>query len=192
MPALFPPWSNTAYRSALVAILVTVAAVIAAPMLYMRTPYGTHQFDPVGQPVEFDHRHHARDDGIDCQYCHSTAERSANAGIPSTELCMGCHAQVWNESPLLAPVRESYFAGTPIPWRRVHNLPDFVYFHHGVHVQGGITCAECHGQVEQMARVSRFAPLTMKWCVDCHRDPPGPRDFGRAITALTTCSACHR
>jgi hypothetical protein len=192
MPALFPRWSNTVYRLALAGVVIGGAALIAAPMIYIRTTYATDQFRPIAQPVEFDHRHHVRDDGIDCLYCHPGAERQAYAGIPSTSLCMGCHGQVWPESPLVAPVRASALTGEPIPWQRVHSLPDFVYFHHGVHTQGGVPCVRCHGQVEEMARVYRVAPLTMNWCLECHRDPPDARDYGRALTPLTTCSACHR
>jgi hypothetical protein len=99
---------------------------------------------------------------------------------------------VWPRSELLAPVRTSFFEGTPIPWRRVYSMPDFVYFHHGVHTRAGVTCASCHGRVEDMARVYRATPMTMLFCIECHRDPPGREGHGRAITSLTTCSACHR
>lgn len=161
-------------------------------MLFVRTAYGTHEAEALEQPVEFDHRHHVRDDGIECLYCHADAETSAHAGIPPTSLCMGCHNQVWGQSKLLAPVRESALHDTPIAWKRVNALPDFVYFHHGVHVSAGIACERCHGDVKNMARVYRAAPLTMEWCLDCHRHPPGRPDPGHALTALTTCTACHR
>jgi hypothetical protein len=189
MPALFRPWANTAFGLSLATLGVLVVGGISAPMILMRTSYANHVGDPVAQPVEFDHRHHTRDDGIACLYCHPGAESSAQAGVPPTEVCMGCHGQVWRDSPLLAPVRASYFSGKPIVWKRVHALPDFVYFHHGVHTQGGIACVRCHGEVEGMARVYRVAPLTMKWCLDCHRQQQSPP---RAVTALTTCTACHR
>ncbi|MDX2093320.1 MAG: cytochrome c3 family protein [Kofleriaceae bacterium] len=192
MAALFPRWTNAVYATALVALAVAAAAALTAPMIFVRTPYVTQQGRPVIQPVAFDHRHHVRDDGIDCLYCHPDAERSSSAGLPTTELCMGCHGQVWSESPLLAPVRISWETGASIPWRRVNAVPGFVYFHHGVHVRGGVACARCHGEVENMARVARHAPLTMEWCLDCHRDPPDRPDQGRRITPLTTCSACHR
>jgi hypothetical protein len=193
MPALFPTWSNAAYGLALASISLTGAALVVAPMLYVRTDYGTHQHRELEQPVAFDHRHHVRDDGIQCLYCHSEAEHSARAGIPSTSVCMGCHGQVWPRSELLAPVRDSYMSGRPIAWKRVYDVPDFVYFHHGVHVQRGVPCSRCHGAVEDMARVSRATPLTMEWCLDCHFKPPLPGAHqGRALTSLTTCSACHR
>jgi hypothetical protein len=217
MAALYPAWSNTAYRLALLALALLVAGLVVGPMIYVRTPYNTAQFEPWDQPVEFDHRHHARDDGIECLYCHSSAETSATAGVPTTGVCMGCHVQVWNQSPLLEPVRRSYFSGAPIRWRRVHALPDFVYFNHAVHVRRGIDCQRCHGEVDRMARVMQMQPLTMGWCLDCHRSPeraagPDPATptpprsawgatvdmftrhstADRSITGLTTCSTCHR
>src|SRR5947208_176944 len=120
MAKLFPGWSDSALRVGIVALLVGGASAVVAPMIYMRTPYNTGQFNPVDQPVEFDHRHHVQDDGIDCRYCHSTVERSPHASVPSTEVCMGCHNQVWRASPMLEPVRRSYASGAPIPWNRVH------------------------------------------------------------------------
>jgi hypothetical protein len=164
-------------------------------MIYMRTPYNQNRFYPVDQPVQFDHRHHVEDDGIACLYCHRDAERSPFAGIPATEVCMGCHGQVWNQSPMLEPVRRSYFSGRPLRWNRVHDLPDFVYFDHSVHVLGGVACARCHGSVEKMALAYQVAPLNMGWCLDCHRAVQhvlGHDHPGRQVDALTTCSACHR
>lgn len=168
MPALFPRWSNTAYRLGLGALIVTALGGLVGSMIYVRTPWNTGQFDAVDQPVEFDHRHHVEDDRIDCLYCHANAEISDFAGVPSTEVCMGCHSQVWNASPLLETVRRSYFSGKPIPWNRVHDLPDFVYFNHAVHVQGGVGCVACHGRVDLMARVYEVQSLQMGWCLDCH------------------------
>jgi predicted CXXCH cytochrome family protein len=192
VPAVFARWTNIPYGIAIATLAASAMGAVLAPMIYIRTPYARSQFAPVMQPVDFDHRHHVRDDGIDCIYCHTSAETSASAGVPTTELCMGCHGQIWRESGHLALVRQSWQSGVAIGWRRVHDLPDHVYFHHGVHVSAGIECARCHGRVEAMARVARIAPLTMGWCLDCHRDPPGPADHGRSITPLTTCSACHR
>jgi len=217
MAALFPPWANTAAKLAVISAGVAGAGSLAALMIYVRTPYNTGQLRPIQQPVEFDHRHHVVDDEIDCLYCHSGAATTPRAGIPATEKCMGCHAQIWNDSPLLEPVRQSYFTGEPIPWRRVHDLADFVFFDHSVHVQHGIGCVRCHGRVDKMARVHQVAPLTMGWCLDCHRNPPARLDSDatrppeyrtmwgatlsnlepappaeHAITRLTTCTACHR
>jgi hypothetical protein len=188
MPALFARSSNHAYRLALVVIVVGLGAAVAAPMVLIRTRHASARGEPIEQPIEFDHRHHARDDGIDCLYCHPGAETDAIAGIPATEVCMGCHGQIRTDSPLLAPVRDSWSSDRPIAWRRVHDLPDHVYFHHGVHVQAGLACSACHGDVGAMPRVARAHDLTMGWCLDCHRERQG----GRQITALTTCSACHR
>jgi predicted CXXCH cytochrome family protein len=191
--ALFPRWANSAYWIAIAMLAFVIASAIAAPMILIRTPYASGKGAPIVQPVEFDHRHHARDDGIDCLYCHPAAETTSNAGLPPTEVCMGCHGQIWQSSPMLAPVRKSWDEDKAIGWRRVNAVPDFVYFHHGVHVQAGVPCARCHGEVDRMARVERFASLTMGWCLDCHRNPPGATEqHGRRITPLTTCSACHR
>jgi hypothetical protein len=168
MNALFPRWSNTAYRLALLALLSLGPIGIAGAMVYVRTPWNTGSGDAVDQPVQFDHRHHVIDDGIDCIYCHTGAESSDYAGVPATDVCMGCHAQIWNESPLLETVRRSYFSGQAIPWNRVHDLPDFVYFNHAVHVQRGVGCVECHGRVDRMARVYQTQSLSMGFCLDCH------------------------
>jgi hypothetical protein len=214
MAALFPPWANTATTLVLGAVVVALAGGLAAPMIYARMPYATHEGDPVVQPIPFDHRHHVRDDGIDCLYCHEAAERSAFAGVPPSDRCLGCHNQLWNDSALIAPLRASVATGEPIRWRRVHALPDFVYFDHSIHVTRGIGCVSCHGRVDQMAAVYQVHPLTMDWCLDCHRDPTPhlrPRDqvtrmddavAPPARTAelarqyqtrrLTHCSTCHR
>jgi hypothetical protein len=170
MSALFPRWSNTAFRLSLVAIAGVALAGVAGAMVYVRTPWNTGVADAVDQPVQFDHRHHVIDDGIDCIYCHVGAESSDYAGVPATDVCMGCHAQIWNESPLLETVRRSYFSGQAVPWNRVHDLPDFVYFNHAVHVQRGIGCVACHGRVDRMARVYETRALSMGFCLDCHRN----------------------
>jgi hypothetical protein len=171
MRALFPAWSNTALRLGLTLLGLMVIGSLLGFMGYVRSPWNTNQYEAVDQPVEFDHRHHVIDDEIECLYCHREAEVSASAGIPSTDVCMGCHAQVWNESPLLEPVRRSYFSGQPIPWNRVHDLPDFTYFNHAVHVQRGVGCVKCHGRVDEMPRVAKVFSLQMQWCLDCHRNP---------------------
>jgi len=216
MRPLFPRWSDSALAAALI---LGGSAVLGAPialMILVRTPWVTETREPPGQPVQFDHRHHVLDAGIDCLYCHWMADDGPVAGVPPTELCMGCHGQIWNDSPLLAPVRESFFSGDPIPWQRVHALPDFVYFHHGAHVRRGVGCSSCHGHVERMARVHAVATLQMGWCLDCHRAPemhlrppeevtaidwtPPPDQAARGaalrealgIDPPTHCSACHR
>ncbi|APR76320.1 Putative Molybdopterin oxidoreductase subunit protein [Minicystis rosea] len=216
MAAVFPPWSNTAFRVAIVVIALGGFSALAAPMIWVRTPWVRAQNEAPNQPVEFDHRHHARDDGIDCKYCHNTAHRAATAGMPSTDKCMGCHEQIWGQSPLMEMVRRSYFSGAPIPWNRVHQLPDFVYFNHAIHVNKGFGCSTCHGRIDQMAAVYQVASLSMGWCLDCHRQPErfirpldqitnmdwtaGDRqlEIGRrlvsalGIRSLTGCTTCHR
>lgn len=213
MAALFPPWTNTATYVVLGLAALAVMGLIAAPMIYARTPYATGAADPVLQPIAFDHRHHVRDDGIDCMYCHDGADRAPYAGVPPTERCMGCHAQIWNDSHAIAPLVDSAATGQPIHWQRVHSLPGFVYFDHAVHVTRGIGCVSCHGRVDDMAAVLQVQPLTMQWCLDCHRDPvphlrPRAQITNMAWTAapgevaalarvyqprrLTHCSTCHR
>jgi hypothetical protein len=210
VPAPFSPRANALFT---VALLVASAVIVGTPVfliLAARTPYVTEQGDPLDQPVFFDHRHHVRDDGIDCRYCHDLVERSPSAGVPPTDRCLGCHSQIWNESPLLEPVWESYRTGRPIPWVRVHDLPDFVYFDHSAHVTKGVGCQTCHGPIDRMARVYQWAPLTMQWCLDCHRNPEPqlrpeawitsmisapPREGDWDLPPVSpglTCSTCHR
>jgi hypothetical protein len=214
MASLFPPWSNTAIRLGIALGFASVASAGAAAFVFVRSPWRRKEFEAIDQPVEFDHRHHAQDAAIDCRYCHNTVEKAATAGIPSTDKCMGCHAQIWNQSPMLEPVRRSYFSGMPIAWNRVHDLPGFAYFDHSVHVMHGIGCVSCHGRVDRMARVVQVASLTMDWCLDCHRAPErslrpvdqvtnmqwrrGPGEDPPQLAAdlgverLTHCSTCHR
>ena len=213
-PFRFPRWSDTALRATLLALLLLMTAAVVGPWIYVRTPYNQDRGFEIVQPVQFDHRHHARDDGIECLYCHSGAERGASAGVPATELCMGCHSQIWNKSALLAPVRASFFEDKPLAWNRVHDLPDFVYFNHSVHVQNGVQCQQCHGDVANMPLPHKVESLTMGFCLECHQHPeqhvagfPAPvqqpalwqaRSGTRAPEAkvlsnpLMTCTACHR
>jgi len=143
--------------------------------------YATNKHVEVGytpqQPVDYSHKLHAGDLGIDCRYCHSTVERSSFSQVPPTETCMNCHSKVKTDSVKLLPVRESFATDKPIPWVRVHNLPDYVYFDHSAHVGAGVGCVSCHGRVDQMVKVKQDQPLSMGWCLDCHRDPaPNLRD----------------
>jgi hypothetical protein len=212
MAAVFPRWSNTGCAVAIAAAILGGVAAVAAPMIYVRTDWNTSQTLTRIQPVEFDHRHHVQDDAIDCRFCHNTVDRSATAGMPSTAKCMGCHSQIWNDSPKLELVRASYFSGLPIRWRRVHNVPDFAYFNHASHVTKGVGCVTCHGRVDQMASVVQVVPLTMQWCLECHRAPerhlrpqgaitdmtwePGETGAEAAavpgVRRLTHCTTCHR
>jgi Cytochrome c7 and related cytochrome c len=133
--------------------------------------YTTGQYVVKHQPVPFSHEHHVRGLGIDCRYCHTSVERSAFAGLPPTETCMNCHRQIWTNAELLEPIRASYRDNVPVRWTRVHDLPDFVYFNHSVHLAKGIGCQSCHGNVNRMPLMLQTASLQMQWCLDCHRDP---------------------
>ncbi len=185
MSALFTPRANGIYKAVLVILVGGAAGTIAGLMTWARVPYGTQQQEQIQQPIVFDHRHHVQDDLIDCRYCHATVERAPSAGIPATEVCLNCHSQVWNKSPLLDLVRASYFSNQAIPWIRVHRLPGFVYFNHAAHVNKGVGCVECHGRVDRMPAIEQVAPLNMGWCLDCHRDPyPRLRPL-EEITSMT-------
>src|SRR5512133_3719889 len=168
---LYPRWTNTVARLTAGLILAIPAVGVAALMLWARTPPANVQDEPIAQPLEFDHRHHVRDIGIDCRFCHQTEESAPYAGVAPTAMCMGCHAQIWNKSPLLDRVRRYYFTDTPIPWQRVYVLPDIVYFNHAIHVNKGVGCASCHGRVDEMPAVQKVTSLAMSWCLDCHRNP---------------------
>jgi hypothetical protein len=185
--ALFTRRADRLLRAALALGALLLVGVPTLVFALVRSPLITNQFDPIEQPVAFDHRHHVQDDGIDCRYCHDTVERSPAAGVPSTSVCMGCHGQVWNQSPQLELVRRSYFENRPIRWNRVHRLPDYAYFNHAIHVKKGVACETCHGHVEDMAAVYQVAPLTMGFCVDCHRAPGIEH-----VRHLEHCSTCHR
>ncbi len=171
MRPLFSPAADTLFRLCLFVAASGVVGIPIAMMLWVRTPYVTKEDVPVDQPIQFDHRHHVRDEGIDCLYCHYEATRSKYAGVPPTAVCMNCHSQVWQRAGRLEPVRASAFDGQPLHWRRVHQLPEFVYFDHSAHVTHGVGCVECHGRIDLMPEVHAVAPLTMQWCLDCHRDP---------------------
>ncbi len=121
--------------------------------------------------MAYSHALHAGELGIDCRYCHNTVENAAHAAIPPTETCMNCHTNIFPDSPRLIAVRESYATGMPVPWIRVHDLPDYVYFNHSAHVRRGVGCVECHGRVDKMEEVYQAETLSMGWCLDCHRDP---------------------
>ncbi len=150
MPQIFHPSTNTIAKASVFGGLLLIAAAVYAGNAFLRSSYVT-QVDVVrDQPVPFSHDHHVSGLGIDCRYCHSTVETSAFAGMPATEVCMGCHSQIWKDSPLLAPLRESHRTGKPLAWTRVYDVPDFVYFNHSIHVAKGIACQSCHGPVDRM------------------------------------------
>lgn len=162
---------NAICRVTIFGFVFFVVGAVALAAIIVRSPYWTEEGVVRVQPVPFSHAHHVGDAGIDCRYCHRTVEYGAFAGVPSTEICIDCHSQLWTDSPLLVSVRESYEQGVPLSWSRVHDLPDFVYFHHGIHVQKGIACDACHGRVDTMPLMYRKESLHMAWCLRCHRQP---------------------
>jgi hypothetical protein len=179
MPQIFHRSANTISKVSVFGAILIIAGVAWALAEIQRSPYNTRAFVARRQPVQFSHKHHAGDDGIDCRYCHTTVETSSFAGIPPTATCMNCHSQLFANSPFLEPVRESFRTDRPIEWTRVHDLPDFVYFDHSIHVNKGVGCTTCHGQVDRMPLMWQASSLQMQWCLDCHREPERyvrPRD----------------
>jgi hypothetical protein len=168
---VFSPRANGIVRLVFFAGAMVVALSAAASVLVIRSSAYTGTDRPVLQPVPFSHQHHAGELGIDCRYCHDSVEHSASAGLPPTEVCMTCHSQIWTNAAMLAPVRRSLASGAPLRWNRVNDLGDFVYFNHSIHVNKGIGCVTCHGQVDEMPLTWRQNPMQMSWCLGCHRDP---------------------
>jgi cytochrome c7-like protein len=218
MAQIFHPSTNTISRVSIFGAVFLVAVLLWFLLAIYRSSYVTQAGVVREQPVAFSHEHHVSGLGIDCRYCHTTVETSSFAGIPATEICMNCHSQIWSDSPMLAPVRESFRTNQAIPWTRVHNLPGFVYFDHSIHVQKGVGCVTCHGRVDQMPLMWQAQSLLMEWCLECHRRPERfirPREevfsmdwqpaedqlvLGRRLIKdyqidselLTSCSVCHR
>ena len=218
MTQIFPRWFDTLARAGIVGAVLAVPGTALGLGVFYRSDYVTGEHVAYRQPVPFSHAHHVGQLGIDCRYCHTSVEESAFAGVPPTATCMNCHEQIWVGADTLAPVRESWKTGTPLRWRRVHSLPGFVYFDHSIHVAKGVGCVECHGRVDEMPLTWQEKPLTMGWCLDCHRDPaphlrPRGEVFNMAWAAgpddppgtrlaedyrikdahtLTSCSTCHR
>src|SRR5687768_18003882 len=171
MSQLFKRSSNALAKASLIGVVAAVAFLGWIVMLLMRSSYVTGQGEFIDQPIQFSHAHHVGGMGIDCRYCHTTVETSAFANIPPTKTCMNCHSQVWSNAPILEPVRASFRENRPLEWWRVHDLADFVYFDHSIHVAKGVGCATCHGQVDRMPLMWQANTLTMSWCLDCHRAP---------------------
>ena len=173
MPQVFDRSSNALARMSLVLTgLIVIALGVTLDQL-QRSPWVTRQGQRADQPIPFSHKHHVEGLGLECQYCHTSVEKSSYAGIPPTKTCMNCHAQIWTNANLLEPVRESWATGASIPWIRVHDLPDYVYFNHEIHVNKGIGCASCHGRVDEMPLMYEENSLQMEWCLNCHRNPAG-------------------
>ena len=211
---IFPRWMNLLPTATAVIAPVAMAAVVAGAWYWLSPGYTDVGYQP-RQPVEFSHKLHAGTLGMDCRYCHNTVEVAARAAIPPTATCMNCHKIVKAESEKLALVRESFETGAAIPWVRVHQLPDYAYFDHSVHLAASVGCESCHGRIDQMERVTLMQPLSMGWCLDCHRQPGPhlrpPREIthmgyvastngfdrtrspnGRLLAPPEHCSGCHR
>jgi hypothetical protein len=171
MAQVFDRSSNALARFSLVLTGVIVIALGVTLNSLQRSPWVTRQGQRPDQPVPFSHKHHVEGLGLQCQYCHTSVEQSSYAGIPPTKTCMNCHAQIWTNANLLEPVRQSWATGASIQWIRVHDLPDYVYFNHEIHVNKGIGCASCHGRVDEMPLMYEENTLQMEWCLNCHRNP---------------------
>jgi hypothetical protein len=199
--------------------LGVIGALVVTGVTYYFTPKYTRVGYMPTQPVPFSHNIHVSQLGMDCRYCHSFVEVGSHSNVPSTQTCMNCHSQVKKDSPKLAAVRESWETGKPIPWVRIHQAPDYVYFNHAVHVNRGVSCYHCHGNVNKMEVVWHDQPQSMGWCLDCHRNPEKylrppehiynldwkPEDIGEKQETLgprlvaewhvnppQNCNACHR
>ncbi len=218
MAQLFHPRSTVISKASIVIVIIVLTSVIVAATEIYRSGYTTGQNVAREQPIPFSHKHHVNDEGLSCAYCHTSVDKSSFAGIPPTYTCMTCHSQIWTTSPMLQPVRDSYQTQKPLEWIRVHDLPDFVYFNHSIHINKGIGCETCHGRVDQMPLMRRQNTLFMAWCIDCHRAPEKyirPRSevfnmtyeypknqeaFGKKlvkeynvqVNRITDCSTCHR
>src|ERR1700729_517075 len=171
MSQIFHRSTNTLSRATIFGAVFVVAALAWMAMEIQRSPYVTYAGVRKPQPVPFSHQHHVSGLGIDCRYCHTSVETSSFAGIPPTKTCMNCHSQIWTNAQLLEPVRQSWATNKSINWTRVHDLPDFAYFSHEIHVNKGMGCATCHGRVDQMPLMYAQNTLQMEWCLNCHRNP---------------------
>ena len=168
---VFPPGSNAVASGILVLVLVGILGLVLVAGVLARSDYATGQNRALEQPVPFSHQHHVAGLGIDCGYCHTSVDQSQFAGVPPTHTCMTCHSQLWTNADMLEPVRQSLKTDTPLKWERVHDLADYVYFNHSVHVNNGVGCESCHGRVDRMPLMKQQKSLTMSFCLDCHRDP---------------------
>jgi hypothetical protein len=216
MSQIFHRSANTIAKVSIFGAVFVIAALLGLFDKINRSPWMTQARVARAQPLQFSHERHVAGNGIDCRYCHTTVETSSFAGIPPTKTCMNCHSQIFSTSAFLDPVRESFRSGRSIEWTRVHDLPDFVYFDHSIHIHKGVGCTTCHGQVDRMPLMYQEQSLQMEWCLDCHRRPEKyvrPREAvfrvdyvppdnqlelgGRLVAQyqiqkLTNCSTCHR
>ncbi|MFN7951175.1 MAG: cytochrome c3 family protein [bacterium] len=216
MAQIFHRSTNTLARASIFGAGLVAVGIFALGYAFQRSSYVTGVNIPRHQTVPFSHQHHVQGVGLDCRYCHTSVEESSFAGIPPTQTCMNCHSQIWTEAPVLEPVRQSWKTGQPLEWVRVHDLADFVYFPHNVHVAKGVACVTCHGRVDRMALTWKSNSLYMEWCLGCHRDPAkylspadavfrmdaeppeDPEARGQELMkqnqvhTRTDCSTCHR
>jgi hypothetical protein len=216
-PQVFPRGSNAVAGAVLVLLVVGIVGLGLVAGVLSRSGYATTQNRALEQPVPFSHKHHVGGLGLDCGYCHTSVDKSQFAGIPPTHTCMTCHSQLWTNADMLAPVRQSLKEDKPLVWQRVHDLADYVYFNHSVHVTNGVGCESCHGRVDEMPLMQQKKSLTMSFCTSCHRDPAphlrpsdtittmgwtrGPdtpsghelmKQYGIDPQGLTDCGTCHR
>jgi hypothetical protein len=216
MAQLFRPSANSIAKFSIAAAVILVCSTIGIAYAIDRGPWITDVGVAPVQPIYFSHKHHVKDDGIDCRYCHTSVENSGYAGLPPTETCMSCHSQIWNNATVTEPIRQSWATGKSIEWTRVHDLPDYVYFNHSIHIAKGVGCSTCHGQINEMPWVYKVNTLYMNWCVNCHRNPaayvrPKSEIFSMDykvpsnqaelgaklvkeyhVQSLTDCATCHR
>lgn len=219
MAQIFHSSANTIARLSIIGGVILVAGALVTLDQVTRSPYTTEVGVARAQPVPFSHKHHANM-GIDCRYCHTSVEEGAFAGIPPTKTCMNCHSMIFADAPMLEPVRESWRTGESLQWNRVHDLPQFAYFNHSIHVAKGIGCSTCHGRVDEMPLVHKANTLYMQWCLECHRapenfvrpkdkvfdmawqPPPNQREVGLELVReykidtdhykMLDCNLCHR
>lgn len=216
MSDIFPKWTNKLPSRLLFGLALLATATICGITYYFTPKYTDVGYQPQ-QPVFFPHSVHVDQLGLDCRYCHHDVEKSWYSNIPSSAVCMNCHNQVLANDDRLAPIRESATNNTSVPWVQIHKLPDFAYFNHSVHVNRGISCVECHGEVHKMDEVAQAKPLSMRFCLNCHRDPAAhvrppeevfnldwerPENFTKTqgqelvrhwnVNPSQSCSACHR
>jgi hypothetical protein len=217
MAQIFPRSANAIAKASVVLVAILGGAVAAAGAAFFRSDYVSGVGDAKAQPVQFSHNHHVAGVGLDCRYCHTSVEKSQFAGIPPTRTCMTCHSQIFNEAPILEPVRESYRTDKSLEWVRLHDLANFAYFNHQIHVNKGVGCTTCHGQIDSMQLTFKTSTLFMEWCLKCHRNPeanlrekadifktqytPPTPERQHQLAAeykiqskelLTSCSTCHR
>ena len=218
MAQLFPKSANYLAPASIAALVLVAGGAVGSLLALDYAGFNQRRGETVEQTVPFSHEHHVAGLGIDCRYCHTSVETSAVAGVPPTSTCYNCHKIVWNEAPMLEPVRASYRTGQPLEWTKVHDLPDFAYFNHSIHVAKGMGCATCHGPVHQMRLMRSTQPLQMRWCLECHRNPEKfirPKEeiynmtwkaqdqetLGRELVEkykvrppeqITSCGTCHR